>query len=114
MSTPETPLPNPDQHQNVVEVHLQKANFFRVIHADGVWCSVNVNKDIHLAFYSERFPLPTKIFFPTDGQGELLKMRETKTGWVREIEADIVMSLDIARKVHDHIGKFIKFAEELK
>jgi hypothetical protein len=98
-----------------IEVHLQKANFFRVVHVDGVWCSVNINKDIHMSLYSERYPLPKRIFFPTEGgTGEIAEERDTKRDWVREIEVDAVMSLNVARQVHDHLGRFIKFVEEMK
>jgi hypothetical protein len=117
---PEQDVPNPSSPEPVklVEVHLQKANLFRVIHSDGVWCSVNIHKNIHMAFYSERYPLPKRIFFGTgsDGEtlGELSDMRDTKKDWVREMEVDVVLSLDAARQVHGNLGRFIKLLEDTK
>jgi hypothetical protein len=113
-----TELPNPESPKPVksVEIHQQKANFFRVIHADGVWCSMNTHKQIHMTFYNERYPIPTKIFLGLNEQGfpirEELEKRETKKDWFREMEVDVVLTLEAARQVHTNLGQFIQLAEK--
>lgn len=113
-----TELPNPETPKPVksIEIHQEKGNFFRVIHADGVWCSVNTYKQIHMTFYNERYPIPTKIFLGLNEKGfsigEELDKRETKKDWFREMEVDVVLNLDAARQVHANLGQFIQFAEK--
>lgn len=98
-----------------IQVHQQKGNFFRVIHADGVWCSVSPANFLHLTFYSERFPLPKSIFFPVSKAGTVMsedvQKRETLKDWVREMEVDVVLSLSAAKSVREGLDNFIKFAE---
>jgi hypothetical protein len=109
---PSTPKP-----VRSIEVHQQKGNFFRVVHANGVWCSVNAFRDIHMTFYSERHPIPTSIFFGLDEKGlitgEQIEKRQGKKDWFRELEVDVVLSLDVARQVYEGLGLYIKIAEDL-
>jgi hypothetical protein len=116
---PSENVPDPSARKPVrsIEVHQQKANFFRVVHADGVWCSVNAWRQLHLTFYNERYPIPTKVFFGVDEKGfvmgEETDKREGKKDWFREMEVDIVLSLDAARQVYDNLGGYIKILEGL-
>ena len=79
---------------------------------------MNVFRNIHLTFYSERYPIPQKVFFGLDEQGriidEQIEKREGKKDWFRELEVDVVLSLEAARVVHKSLGDYIKFTEELK
>jgi hypothetical protein len=104
----------PTDPQQFFQVHLVKSNFFRVVHGDGVWSSISPFNHLHLTFYSERFPLPTTIFFPIkDGvtQSEDWSKRESKKDWVREMEVDVVLSLETAKSVYESIGRFIQMQE---
>ena len=69
-----------------------------------------------MTFYNERYPIPTKIFLALDEKGipirEELEMRETKKDWFREMEVDVVLTLDAARQVHANLGQFIQVAEK--
>jgi hypothetical protein len=100
-----------------IQVHQQKGNYFRVIHADGVWCSMSPGRFLHLTFYSERYPLPKSISFPVNKSGavmdEDLEKRETLKDWVREMEVDVVLSLAAAKSVREGLDNYIKFAEAL-
>lgn len=98
-----------------VEVFQEKAASFRVVHADGVWCSVNPYRNLHLAFYSERAPIPQSIqlaFDTTLGWQELIEERKVKKGWFREMEVDIVLTLEAARTLQVSLGKWITVLEE--
>jgi len=116
MSPESVPDPNAPQPPKHVRVHQQKAQFFRVVHADGVWCSVNAFQNFNLTFYSERHPIPTSIYYTIDGNGfvtaEDVKKREVKEGWFRELEVNVVLSLPAARIVRDTLDFYIKGTEE--
>jgi hypothetical protein len=129
----ETPIPSPSAFQQFlsaakskeelekpvrwIQVYQQKGNFFRVVHADGVWCSVSPAKLLHLTFYSERSPLPTKVYFPVNKaeivMNEDVAKREVKKDWFREMEVDVVLTLQAAKNVREGLDNFIKIIEGL-
>jgi hypothetical protein len=110
--TPEKPKPNTPSW---IRVHHLNSNFFRVVHADGVWCSVNAERQIHAAFYSERFPIPTSVFLCLDDNGvvtgEDFSKRRAKKDWIREMEVEVVLSVPAAKAVVETLQNFIKVAE---
>lgn len=83
-----------------LEFDYEKSNYFRVIHVDGAFGGVSPgSRAIHMAVYSERQPIPKKTV-QTVQQGvlgpEILEKRIVRSGIFREIEADLVLSLDAA------------------
>ncbi|CAN5529717.1 hypothetical protein BH20VER3_BH20VER3_08830 [soil metagenome] len=106
-------LPEPEKW---IQVYQEKANFFRVIHADGVWCSVSPAKLLHLTFYSERSPIPSKVFFPVRNsvvENEDASKREVKKDWFREMEVDVVVTIEAAKGIRAGLDNFIQIAEAL-
>jgi hypothetical protein len=110
-------VPNPKAIPAVIsEVRFYqiKSNFFRVVHADGVWASVNPHGHVHLAFYNERSPLPQEVVHPVlEGNvlgDEILSKRVTKQNWVREMEVDIVMTYERALALHNWLGTYLSSA----
>ncbi len=108
-------VPNPASNEKVVtsvRVHQQKSALFRVVHSDGVWCSINAWGNVHLTFYSERAPIPTSVYFALDEKGavtrEEVEKREVKEGWFRELEVDIVLTRAGARSVYDVLSNYLK------
>lgn len=92
-----------------ISVHLIKANGFRVIHADGVWGGISPNANIHMSLYSERRPLPREVTYTFTDDGKLEETgRDTRSGVVREIEMDAVMSLDTAVSIRDWLNEKIE------
>lgn len=115
METPKEDFTAAQIEAHSVVVHQQKSNLFRVIHADGVWSSVNLYRNIHLTFYSERYPIPQQIIFDVAADGnttENVDKRVVKTDWFREMEVDVVLSLGAARQVYENLGRFIRSIEE--
>jgi hypothetical protein len=110
-------LPLPTVQQSI-PVYQEKANFFRVVHADGVWASVNAWHNIHLTFFSESFAIPHTIYFPVDEKGnvgkELMEKREGKKTWNREMEVDVSLSLEVAKQVQAALANYIKIAENAR
>jgi hypothetical protein len=108
--------PNPEKPAKLLKVHQQKGALFRVIHADGAWCSVGPYQNIHLAFYNERAPIPTAVYFALDEKNlashELVEKREGKSGSFRELEVDVVISLEVARTLQWLLGNYIKLADD--
>jgi hypothetical protein len=83
-----------------LEFDYIKSNFFRVIKADGAFGGLAPNGSVHMALYSERQALPTKIFHKVEPPGTLgPEIREKRQGTkaiVRELEVDAVMDIGAA------------------
>jgi hypothetical protein len=94
-----------------IEFHFEKSRYFRVIHADGAFGGVAPgNRNIHLAIFSERSPLPRTITHRVaDGLlgEEIIERRETKQGIFREVEADLVMTVEVAVAIRDWLDQRI-------
>jgi len=99
-----------------ITFHHIKSNLFRVIHADGVWGGVTPNLNIQLAFYSERNPIPTSVTQEFGENGLPGKLIETtgREGVVREFDASVVISIEVAKVFQEWLGKKIEQAENIK
>ena len=84
-----------------IKFHYKKGHFFRVIHCDGIFGGVSPEGNIHMAIFSQRKALPrqTEHYINPDGKlgQEDLTVREALEGIVREVDADIVMDLNVAK-----------------
>ena len=94
---------------DAVDFHFIKSSSFRVIHADGVWGGATPSRNIAICFYSERLPIPKVVRQSLkDGAlaGEL--KRDILSGFVREIEVEVVMTPDAAVGIRDWLDKYIE------
>jgi hypothetical protein len=77
-----------------------KSNQFRVIHMNGAFGGLSPNgAEIHMALFNERRPLPRKTVYSIAGGrlgGEDLSKRESRAAFVREVEVDVIMSIESA------------------
>jgi hypothetical protein len=108
--------PRPVQ-QGIAEipVHLIKGSNFRVIHADGVWFGGSPYGGMHLTFYSERFPIPKKLVLRFDQAGQAVEdesKRESKEGFIREMEVDIVLSPEAAMALYESLSVNLKIMRD--
>jgi hypothetical protein len=102
--------------QSKVPIYQEKSALFRVVHADGAWWSVNARNDLHLAFYSERAPIPKVVYFGPDKEGtwnELVEEREGKKGWFREMEVDVVLTPTSAAYLKDAIDRYLEYMKQV-
>jgi hypothetical protein len=89
-----------------------KGNYFRVIHVDGAWGGMAPSgRNIHMALFNERRPIPTEVVHPISAAGalgpEIGAKRRSRTGMVREVEVELVMALETAISIHTWLGEKI-------
>lgn len=93
-----------------------KSPSFRTIHVDGAVGGLTPNGHIQLAVYNERHPIPTKIVRNIDIEAnsveELRAEREVRSGIVHELEANLMLTPDVAMRVHMLLGEFIRLYTE--
>src|ERR1700687_3807054 len=97
MSNPSAPN---DIAQKRIKFDFIKSNYFRTIHADGVWGGVNGHLDIAMAFYSERPAIPQQITVPVENGRlghELEDKRVGRDAVIRDVEIAVTMNIEVAR-----------------
>lgn len=108
------PDENISNEREEISFKYVKANFFRVIHADGAWGGLSPRGDIHIAFYNERAAIPDYSTFVVNAKGKILEPEqfEAASKLVREVEADIVIDLITARALRAWLSNKIEAIEE--
>jgi hypothetical protein len=95
-------------HQEIA-FDFVKSEFFRVIHVDGVIGGPTPRGLLHMAFYSQRPPLPKRIvqkITPTGQLGEsVAEKMVVQDAIIREMDVDVIMSIDVAKQVHQWLGE---------
>ncbi len=101
-----------------IQVHFVKSSLFRVIHASGVWFNGDAQQHLHLTFFNERAPIPKSIVLDLNDKGEAIgedeSKRDSKAGAIREMEVDIVMSLDALENFYKVLGENLKVLRQNK
>lgn len=98
-----------------VVFHYIKSNFFRSIHIDGAMGSKSPAGHLHVAIYSERRAIPRTTFHIVNEEGELQSdqtVTDGRDGYVRELEADLVMSPDVAIGLAEWIKTTVESSED--
>lgn len=98
-----------------VNFHFVKSQYFRVMHADGAWGGLSPNGMIHMSVYSERFPIPQSLEqnVTPEGRIEGEASKVTRDGVIREVDADIVMTRDVAVSIRDWLTARIDLLDEV-
>lgn len=97
-----------------VGIKYVKANFFRVIHADGAWGGISPKGDIHIALYNERAAIPdiSRLVVAPDGKVLEPETFEAASKLVREVEADVIVDLGTARALRAWLDNKIAALEQ--
>lgn len=91
-----------------------KSNYFRVVHADGVWGGVTPSGDgLSLTFYSERSPIPTRVTNEIAADGRIAKEvgRQVRDAIVREMEVTVIMDASAAHSFKSWVERHVKALE---
>jgi|SRR5665213_52562 len=116
MSEPEKAASPSVTPSTPVKFRFEKSAGFRSIYAMGAWGRLNANSDIVMSLYQEIAPLPifaTYEQYP-DGtwkQGIPKVELPPDYGAVRQIEMDIILSIEAAIRLKDNLVHFIRLAE---
>jgi hypothetical protein len=113
MSSPSPPKDTPPQQ---LKFDFIKSNYFRTIHADGIWGGLNGHLDIAMAFYSERPAIPQQITVPIENGklgNELEGTRVGRDAVIRDVEISVTMNVEVARYFRQWLDEKIKAIDEI-
>jgi hypothetical protein len=92
-----------DDRPSKVNFDYIKGNFFRVIHVDGAIGGLTPQRLLHAALYSERPSIPQRLVHRVNPDGSLGDRLDeeslTRGSVVRELEADLIMSIGTAESL---------------
>lgn len=101
-----------------VLIHYSKAPGFRTIHADGVFGGSSPNgTNLNIGFFSERASFPDMVAHEVEEGGRVNTGREvqrinSRPGVMREIDVNVVMSVEAAKVLRAWLDHHIQGAEE--
>ena len=93
-----------------------KSTQFRVAHVDGGIGGITPSGLLHFAVFSERPAIPKHtVHLIEDGRlgAELPQLKVSRGTVVRELEVDLIMSLQVATGIRDWLDQQIAKASEL-
>jgi len=110
MSSQETNSP-----PGLLTFEYYQSNFFRVVHADGVFGGVTPTGYILMSFFSQMAPTPKVVSHEFDGKtlGQEVA-REVSPYIHREMEVGVMMDLRIARSLFDWLKEELDNLEEVE
>ena len=122
MSVPEKAAPPPDQPtkppKETYKVAFYTAPSFRAIQADGSWGRISPSGFIHLTFFNDCGTMPAFTIHDIGPDGTMSPDMKLKFGTdadiVRQLEVDVVLSLEAAKSVKDNLQNFINILEDLR
>jgi hypothetical protein len=90
-----------------------KGHNFSTYHVDGAVGGLTPKGDLHIAFYSERMAIPRRVTHLLNDDGSIgdIEEIESRNSVVREMDVNVVMSVQTAVELHDWLGERI---EEMK
>lgn len=99
--------------ENTITFHYLKSSGYKVVHVDGAISGRTPQGLIHLSTFSERPSIPRETTHKINSDGTLNKEHEavTRGGIVREMDVDLMMNLQVAKDIHQLLGKNIQEIE---
>ena len=95
-----------------------KSPRFRSIRADGAIGGITPEGQIHFALYSERFAIPRQAVHPINADGSvgdaIPELTVSRGSIVREMDVDIFVSPDVARRIQKWLGQQLEKLEKIK
>ena len=89
-----------------VNFHYVKSSLFRTIHVDGIYGGMGPRGKLQMNLFSERTPIPKSINYEVSGEGIGKEVsRDTREGFVREVETHLILDFDVAVSVHAWLGR---------
>ncbi len=113
MSNPSAPNKTAE---NQIKFDYIKSNYFRSIHADGIWGGVNGHLDIAMAFYSERPAIPQQITIPIENGklgNEIEAKRVGRDAVIRDVEISVTMNVEVARSFRHWLDEKISAIDKI-
>ncbi len=98
-----------------IPISYRRSNFNRVIHADGAYGGLTAHASIYMALYSEHVAMPETTQMRFDHTLHTAKEeRPQQTGVTREVETEVIMSIETAQALRDWLQSKIEQYSELK
>ncbi len=87
------------------------------LHADGMFGGVTPHGMVYVAFYSEHAKIPDAATLEVDGENKVIRQPRQVSRpaeWVREVGAEIIMTVETARAFRSWLDDKINALDQLQ
>lgn len=116
VSTNDTKKSGDPKKSMTISFDYIKSNQFRVVHVDGVHGGVSPNgRSLQMSIFSERSPIPKREEYKLDAGrlGERIA-KEERDAIIREVEVELLVSMDVAKRIVKWMEEKIKQLESIQ
>ncbi|OHD57205.1 MAG: hypothetical protein A2Y33_07370 [Spirochaetes bacterium GWF1_51_8] len=99
-----------------VDFHYIKSNQYRTSYANGVFGGITPRGELQMDFFVERQVIPQVATYAISNEGilgEIIKT-EGKSGFIREFDCGVLMSIDVAINFYEWLGQKIDEFNKVK
>lgn len=115
--SPDQTSPGVDFEAKTIKFDYIKGNYFRVVHVDGAVGGISPRGDINMGIWNERWPIPKQTTFElAEGgkvQKEIVEERISRDALIREVEVELVMSVEVAKTLCKWLNEKIEAATKI-
>jgi hypothetical protein len=109
--------PGFDPEAKRIKFDYIKSNYFRVVHVDGIFGGNSPGHAlITMAVWNERWPIPKQSVYGLQKDGslgeEIVEDRVTRNAVVREVETELIMTIETAKVMRDWLDERIVIFEK--
>lgn len=108
--------PGIDFDNNRIYFDYIKSNYFRTVYVNGIFGGLSPKADIiNMSVYTERWPLPKQVvhkFEESICKEEIREERVTRNAIVREVDVNLVFTIEQAKLIRKWLDEKIKDHEE--
>lgn len=103
-----------DTLPKTIDINYLKIQNYRTYHVDGVFGGLTPSGKLYIELFVQRAVTPQIVTHEVTQTGVLGKevARIEKSGIIREIEAGLIMDIEVAKILRDWLNDKIKFFEE--
>ncbi len=98
-----------------IHFHYVKSTHFRVCHYDGAIGGPTPRGFIQIGVFSERQPIPRETEVEVNSHGLMIsgeKVVDSRSGVIREVEVELIMTLQSAKELRDWLSAQVSQLEE--
>lgn len=104
-----------DESPERIQYDYIKSQYFRTVHAEGVWGGITPRLGIHMDFWSERPSIPKHVAHEITSDGllgrEILSETINRSAIIREVEVGVTMDLGTAKLIIDWLQQRVDTIE---
>lgn len=105
-----------DKEKKDITFYYEKGTGYKMDYVNGLYGGVTTNEQIHINFFMEQLPVPSKIVY-TEGEDGNYTMEgdpSSESTVYRELKSGIIIDLEVAYSMIDWLMERVTILEEMQ